>query len=290
MFFRSGLRLTTVVVALGVGLASGATSAAEQPDSPGNSAGAPGQQDEAGTADPGNSAAAPGQVKKEDPPAGEAAPAETETTSSSGGNGANQSGPYDPSGVGAPSGNGRSDQNNGNRPCAGCVGNADAKNPPGQLPGGSDPNNGYECDGNQGVGKTNPAHSGCGSKTTTTPPGGGPPGGGPPGGGPPGGGPPGGGPPGVQETPPPTVAAPQAETAPAPRQEVLGREQAGGEAPGGRDVSSPTRAPEAAPRDLPTGELPFTGRDLPIVALLGALALITGVGLARVLSPKRIEP
>ena len=38
------------------------------------------------------------------------------------------------------------------------VGNADAKNPPGQLPGGTDANAGYECDWNQGVGQTNPAH------------------------------------------------------------------------------------------------------------------------------------
>ena len=40
-------------------------------------------------------------------------------------------------------------------------GKADAKNPPGQAPDGSDSNKGYECDENQGVGKTNPAHSGC---------------------------------------------------------------------------------------------------------------------------------
>src|SRR5919108_3774367 len=125
---------------------------------------------------------------------GQAATAQGNGQSS--GNGANVSGPYDPSGVGEPSGNGRSTDNNGKRPCAGCVGNADSKNPPGQLPGGSDPNKGYECDENQGVGKTNPAHSGCGTSTSVTPPGGGPPGGGPPGGGPPGGGPPGDNPPG----------------------------------------------------------------------------------------------
>jgi len=78
------------------------------------------------------------------------------------GNGANQSpGPYDPSGCGLPSGNGKSTDNNSSKPCAGCVGNADAKNPPGQYPNGSDPNAGYECDRNQGVGQTNPAHTGC---------------------------------------------------------------------------------------------------------------------------------
>jgi len=80
----------------------------------------------------------------------------------SNGGGANQSpGPYDPSGCGLPSGNGKSTDNNSSKPCAGCVGNADAKNPPGQYPNGSDPNAGYECDRNQGVGQTNPAHSGC---------------------------------------------------------------------------------------------------------------------------------
>ena len=47
------------------------------------------------------------------------------------------------------------------KPCAGCVGKADNKNPKGQMPGGSDHNNGYECDGNNGIGKTNPAHTGC---------------------------------------------------------------------------------------------------------------------------------
>jgi hypothetical protein len=52
------------------------------------------------------------------------------------------------------------------------VGNADNKNPPGQAPNGSDPNNGYECDANNGIGKSNPAHTGCtltlSTPTTTT--------------------------------------------------------------------------------------------------------------------------
>lgn len=54
------------------------------------------------------------------------------------------------------------------RPCAGCVGNADDKNPPGQYKNGDDANKGYECDGNNGVGGKksspaagNPAHTGC---------------------------------------------------------------------------------------------------------------------------------
>lgn len=93
------------------------------------------------------------------------APAAAATPAVTGDHGANQSGAYDPHGVGLPSGNGQ-----GNTPvCAGCVGSADGKNPPGQAVDGSDHNNGYECDGNQGVGKTNPAHSGCATATTAPP-------------------------------------------------------------------------------------------------------------------------
>jgi hypothetical protein len=84
------------------------------------------------------------------------------------GHGANVSGPYDPSGVGLPSGNGKG-ASGGGKPCAGCVGKADAKNPPGQMPGGGDHNAGYECDRNEGIGKTNPAHSGCGSESSVGP-------------------------------------------------------------------------------------------------------------------------
>lgn len=78
------------------------------------------------------------------------------------GRGANTSpGPYDNTCDGSASQNGvGSGQANG-RPCAGCVGNADDKNPPGQYPNGSDNNAGYECDRNQGIGQTNPAHTGC---------------------------------------------------------------------------------------------------------------------------------
>jgi hypothetical protein len=78
-----------------------------------------------------------------------------------GGNGANTGGPYDPTCNGSPSLNGKGDGNANGKPCAGCVGNADAKNPPGQMPNGNDPNAGYECDRNQGVGQSNPAHTGC---------------------------------------------------------------------------------------------------------------------------------
>lgn len=43
------------------------------------------------------------------------------------------------------------------QPCEGCAGEADNKNPPGQLVG--DRNAGYEADRNSGVGNGNPAHS-----------------------------------------------------------------------------------------------------------------------------------
>jgi hypothetical protein len=84
------------------------------------------------------------------------------------GHGANQGGPYDntcPSDEGpAPNGNGGGKSTG--KPCAGCVGNADDKNPgaasgKGQYPNGSDHNAGYECDRNKGVGRGNPAHTGC---------------------------------------------------------------------------------------------------------------------------------
>src|SRR5205823_265250 len=74
---------------------------------------------------------------------------------------------------GAPSDNGGDNGNATGQPCAGCVGRADNKNPSGQAPSGPiDHNNGYECDGNNGIGQTNPAHTGCqggvAASTTTT--------------------------------------------------------------------------------------------------------------------------
>lgn len=97
------------------------------------------------------------------------------------GRGANQGGPYDHNcttdedGNPSPSGNGNDNGNATGQPCAGCVGQADDKNPGaggghGQSPGGSDHNNGYECDGNHGVGRTNPAHTGCSPSNPPNPP------------------------------------------------------------------------------------------------------------------------
>ena len=95
----------------------------------------------------------------------------------SSGNGANHSGAYDDTCDGSASQNGNGGGNANGKPCAGCVGNADEKNPPGQDPDGSDANSGYECDDNSGVGKTNPAHTGCASTSNPeNPPGENPPG------------------------------------------------------------------------------------------------------------------
>lgn len=87
------------------------------------------------------------------------------------GNGANHGGAYDDTCDGSAAGNGNGGGNANGKPCAGCVGNADEKNPPGQDPDASDGNNGYECDGNSGIAKENPAHTGCASQTVTPPPG-----------------------------------------------------------------------------------------------------------------------
>ena len=81
-------------------------------------------------------------------------------------------GPYDATCDGSASNNGNGSVQPPGRPCAGCVGNADNQQPPGQMPGGSDSNKGYECDGNQGVGQGNPAHTACtptAAVTTPTP-------------------------------------------------------------------------------------------------------------------------
>ncbi len=77
------------------------------------------------------------------------------------GNGANHSGAYDDTCDGSASENGNGGGAAVGKPCAGCVGEADEKNPPGQDPDGTDANAGYECDSNSGVGQTNPAHTGC---------------------------------------------------------------------------------------------------------------------------------
>jgi len=60
-----------------------------------------------------------------------------------------------------PSLNGNGNGNAVGKQDAGAVGKADYKNPKGQKPNGSDLNAGYECDTNHGIGRSNPAHTGC---------------------------------------------------------------------------------------------------------------------------------
>ncbi|MCU1590291.1 MAG: Conserved putative secreted protein [Frankiales bacterium] len=91
-------------------------------------------------------------------------------SNNTGANDTSASNPYRSTRDGSPSMNGNGGGNAGGKPCAGCVGKADNKNPKGQAPGGSDHNNGYECDGNNGIGKGNPAHTGCTTGGTTPPP------------------------------------------------------------------------------------------------------------------------
>jgi len=89
------------------------------------------------------------------------------------GPGANHSGPYDSTCNGTASVNGNGGGQANGRPCAGCVGRADNKNPHGQYPDAAgDGNNGYECDGNHGIARGNPAHTGC-TLSAPTPGGGG---------------------------------------------------------------------------------------------------------------------
>jgi hypothetical protein len=110
------------------------------------------------------------------------------------GHGANRHGGYDSTRDGSPSLNGNGGGEANGKPCAGCVGRADNKNPPGQAPDGRDHNAGYECDRNKGVGRGNPAHTGCKESPPTSPPPSGPPSNPPPThGNPPGAQPPGGG-------------------------------------------------------------------------------------------------
>lgn len=86
------------------------------------------------------------------------------------GHGANRHGAYDSTRDGTPSLNGNGGGEANGKPCAGCVGRADNKNPKGQAPNGSDHNAGYECDRNSGVGRGNPAHTGCREAPPTKPP------------------------------------------------------------------------------------------------------------------------
>ncbi|MDQ1699079.1 MAG: hypothetical protein QOG34_942 [Frankiaceae bacterium] len=95
-------------------------------------------------------------------------PVSTADANTGGANGQCPGGPYCSTRDGSPSGNGNGGGKATGKPCAGCVGKSDNKNPKGQMPGGSDHNAGYECDRNHGIGRSNPAHTGCTTPTTVT--------------------------------------------------------------------------------------------------------------------------
>ena len=97
-------------------------------------------------------------------------PVSNADSNSGGANGQCPGGAYCSTRDGSPSMNGNGGGKATGKPCAGCVGKADNKNPKGQAPDGSDHNAGYECDRNHGIGRTNPAHTGC-TPTPETPPG-----------------------------------------------------------------------------------------------------------------------
>ncbi|QNN53936.1 hypothetical protein [Nocardioides mesophilus] len=89
-------------------------------------------------------------------------PLSTADQNTGGANGQCTGGEYCSTRDGSASRNGNGGGKATGKPCAGCVGKADNKNPKGQLPdAGTDGNRGYECDDNNGIGKTNPAHTGC---------------------------------------------------------------------------------------------------------------------------------
>ena len=113
----------------------------------------------------GSDAVAPGQAKKA---ANDVVDLAGDPLASVGLDGTGDCGSYCSTTDGTPSGNGNGN-GGGNQPCAGCVGNADNENPSGQHHDGNDHNNGYECDGNNGVAKGNPAHSVCPTTVTTVP-------------------------------------------------------------------------------------------------------------------------
>jgi len=96
----------------------------------------------------------------------DAQPLSTADENEGGANGGCPEGEYCSTRDGSASENGAGDGEATGKPCAGCVGKADNKNPQGQMPNADeDGNRGYECDDNQGVGQGNPAHTGCVSET-----------------------------------------------------------------------------------------------------------------------------
>lgn len=157
---------------------------------------------------------------------------------------------------GAPSLNGNGNGKATGKPCAGCVGRADNKNPPGQQPNGSDHNAGYECDRNHGVGRTNPAHTGCRTSAPTPKP--------PP-----------KKPPKPPKKPPPTAKKPPPTP---PKPPVPLKRQI---PPEFVSLTKPVRAPTPTPTpefvsSTHPSALPFTGLAVGWIAGLGGVLLACG--------------
>ncbi|GAA4444435.1 hypothetical protein GCM10023148_51390 [Actinokineospora soli] len=188
---------------------------------------------------PGHSA--PGQAKR---PAADTTVPQPPSNADFTGHGANTHGPYDSTRDGSPSGNGSGTGKSVGKPCAGCVGKADNKNPPGQLPGPQDGNAGYECDRNHGIGRSNPAHTGCTSTTgPTTPP----------------------------TTTPTTTTGSTTTTEPTVTTSTTTVSSPGSSTPPAGSPGAP------AGRPAPTGALADTGVDAGLPLVLGALLLGLGV-------------
>jgi hypothetical protein len=162
--------------------------------------------------------------------------------------------------------NGNGGGNATGKPCAGCVGKADNKNPPGQEktnPSGTFPNNGYECDHNNGIGKSNPAHTGCtssgGTDCTTNP-----------------------------TAPECTPGGGNGCVATAANNfctDVLGEKVT--KTPTGPTSGVPTSVLGERVTQSPTGALPFTGADIALMTALAAMTVLTGVALLAVAGRKR---
>ena len=171
----TGTRALMVTALVPLALAFGGTAFADPGSGNGHSASAPGQEKkQASTSPTTDSTASQG---SSDHSQGNASttgsydqpqPYSNADQNNTGANDTSSSNPYKSTRDGSASGNGNGNGKATGKPCAGCVGKADNKNPKGQAPNGSDHNAGYECDRNHGIGRTNPAHTGC--KSTPPPP------------------------------------------------------------------------------------------------------------------------
>jgi hypothetical protein len=191
-------------------------------------------------------------------------PLSTADQNSAGANGTCRGGPYCSTRDGSASGNGNGDGRATGKPCAGCVGKADNKNPKGQRPGPSDGNNGYECDGNHGIARANPAHTGCTSSQPAT-----------------------------QPATPPVTQPTTSEQAPgrAPEAEIKGVEAF---APPSLARVAPVWAAPAPARVapmsaglLPAGLLPNTGAGATLLLLLVGGLVLVGIGAVTLLTRSR---